>query len=176
MKRLARVIISVTILCISLAGAAFFAWPNYQEFSLLRARVQEDKDRLERGQEALAQLRKVQEEVLSRQEDFAKIDQAIPQDAGLPALYEHIQQLGSASGLILTSIEGQVAAPESDSAIVSLALKAQFAGSYEGLKNFLDEARRSARIFNVSALDISAGGENPGDLQIVIELFAYAAP
>lgn len=176
MKRLLRVIISVTLLCISLAAIVFFVWPAYQEFSLLRARVQEDKDRLERGQAALAQLREVQEQVLLRQEEFAKIDQAIPQDAGLPALYEHIQQLGSTSGLILNSIDGQ-AVPGPRLEIVSLVLNVEFAGSYEGLKNFLDAARRSDRILNVSTLNISAaGGENPDNLNISITLSAYAAP
>ena len=172
MKRISRIIISISALGISLIGAVFLVWPEYQEYSLLKAQVETREARLEGGERILAELKKAREEVALHQEDFAKIDAAIPQDAGLPVLYEHIQQLGASSGLVLLSIEGERAEGASNE-IAVLAFTAQFAGSYEGLKNFLDEANKSARIFNVRTLDVSDGGENSGELQIDIELFAY---
>lgn len=172
MKRIFRIIISVSVLGISLVGVVFLVWPKYQAYSFLKAQVEARKDRLERGERALAQLKKVQEEVDARREDFAKLDEAIPQDAGLPALYEHIQQLASDSGLVLSSIGGQPTegpVPETS----ALVFKAEFAGSYEGLKFFLDEARRSSRIFNVDTVNVSAEVPNSGELKITIELSAY---
>jgi len=172
MKKIFRVIISISVLGISLVGAVFLVWPEYQVYSSLKAEVQAREARLESGERTLDQLKKTQEEVVLHREDFAKIDEAIPKDAGLPVLYEHIQQLGASSGLVLLSIEGNLL-EEPVNEIAVLAFKAQFAGSYEGLKNFLGEARKSARIFNVRTLDVSAGDQNSGELQIDIELFAY---
>ena len=172
MKRIFRVIISISVFLISLIGAVFLVWPEYQTYSSLKAQVEAREDRLKSGERTMTQLSKTQEEIALHQEDFAKIDEAIPQNAGLPVLYEHIQQLGVSSGLVLLSIEGQPT-DEPTSDIVILAFEVEFKGSYEGLKNFLDEAKKSARIFNVSTLDVSADGQNSGELQIGIELFAY---
>ena len=172
MKRIFRIIISVSMLVVALIGAVFLVWPEYREYASLKAQVQTREARLESGESVLAQLKKIKEEVELHEEDFAKIDVAIPKDAGLPVLYEHIQQLGVSSGLVLLSIEGQPT-DEPTSDIVILAFEVEFKGSYEGLKNFLDEAKKSARIFNVSTLDVSADGQNSGELQIGIELFAY---
>ncbi|MBI2098588.1 MAG: type 4a pilus biogenesis protein PilO [Candidatus Wildermuthbacteria bacterium] len=175
MKKLFRVILSVILLGVSLLGVVFFVWPRYQELASTRAQIDEGKTRLESGQRALAQLREVQKEVFSRQGDFEKIGKAIPQDQGLPVLYEHIQQLGTNSGLILDSIEGR-AQGELIEGVVLLTFNVEFTGSYEALKGFLDAARRSARILNVNALDISSNPQSPGELQIDVELSAYAAP
>ena len=174
MKRIFRVIISLTLFGISLVGAVFLVWPKYEEYASLKAQVRAREARLESGERALAQLAKTQKEVALHQEDFAKIDEAIPKDAGLPVLYEHIQQLGAISGLVLLSIEGDRAqGPVPVDEIAVFVFQAQFKGSYEGLKNFLDATKRSARIFNVSTLDVSADSQNSGDLQIDIELFVY---
>lgn len=175
MKRIFRVILSVSLLGVSLIGSVFFVLPSYQEFAALRAQAEERRSRIERGKQALAQMRKVEQEVIAQQENFDKIDEAIPKDTGLPALYEHIQQLGAVSGLVVRSIEGaSVEGPSEET--VALAFTVNLSGSYEGLKNFLDEARRSARIFNVNTISVSASGQSAGELQIVIELFAYASP
>ena len=181
MKRIFRIIISVGTLVIALIGAVFLAWPEYREYASLKAQVQAREARLEIGERTLTQLKKIKEEVELHEEDFAKIDVAIPKDAGLPVLYDHIQELGATSGLVLLSIEGKPA-EESLGEIGVLAFTVQFAGSYEGLKNFLDASKKSARIFNVSTLDISAGSQdsaesqNAGELRIGIKLFAYEAP
>ncbi len=174
MKSILRIIISISVLGISLIGAIFLVWPEYQEYSSLKAQVETREARLESGERTLAQLAKLQEEAVLHQEDFAKIDVAIPKDAGLPVLYEHIQQLGASSGLVLLSLEGSRAKGSLDE-IGVLVFQAQFSGSYEGLKNFLDASKRSARIFNVRTLDISAGDQDSGELQIGIELLAYEA-
>ena len=186
MKRIFRIIVSISFSGISFIGLVFLVWPEYQEYSSLKAQVASREARLESGDRTLTQLKKLQEEVVLHQEDFAKIDVAIPKDAGLPVLYEHIQQLGASSGLILFSIGGQPAI-ESVGEVGVLVFTAQLGGSYEGLKNFLDALKKSARIFNVSTLNVStvavsaesedsADGENPGELTIDIELLAYELP
>lgn len=172
MTRLFRIIVSVSVLLTSAVGAVFFVWPEYREYAALKAEVKTREARLQSAEKALAQLKKIQAEAVLHREDFAKIETAIPKDAGLPVLFDHLQQLGASSGLVLISLDGEPAKAQANGTDV-IVFKAQFAGSYEGLKNFLGEAKKSARIFNVSVLDVSAGGQDSGDLQIGIELFAY---
>lgn len=175
MKRIFRVLISIVLLAASLLAAVFLVWPKYQEYSSLKAQIAEEKDRLEHSEQALAQLKKTQEAVSARQSDFDKLKEAIPQDAGLPVVYDHIQQLGEASGLAMTSIEG---APFEDPTrkVETLVFMVEFVGSYEGLKGFLEEVKRSSRIFNVNTLSIAREGDISGALEIKLELFAYANP
>jgi len=44
------------------------------------------------------------------------------------------------------------------------------------LKNFLDAAKRSARVLNVNRVAISSVSPDSGELGITVELSAYAAP
>lgn len=174
MNRLVYVILSVVLLIIAIGLGIFLVWPRYQEFSLLRSEIQEREGRLASGQQALTQLRQTQEAVLEHAEDFEKLAQAIPEDPALPALYEHIQQLGIGSGLTLTSISGNTTKETLDGVAV-LAFRTDWRGSYTALKNFLDAARRSARILNVGQVTIAANPENPDDMGITFEIFAYAS-
>ncbi|KKW29543.1 MAG: hypothetical protein UY74_C0071G0006 [Candidatus Kaiserbacteria bacterium GW2011_GWC2_52_8b] len=95
MKRLLRVILSMTLLAVSAIGLVFIVWPRYQELSLLRAQIEASRERLESGQRTLVQLREAEGMVFAHAQDFEKADRAVPKDAGLPVLYEHIQQLGT---------------------------------------------------------------------------------
>ena len=99
----------------------------------------------------------------------------MPQDAGLPVLYDHLQQLGANSGLIVTSLSG-TSAGEAAAGVVALNFQVGFSGSYGGLKNFLDAAKRSARVLNVNRVAISSVSPDSGELGITVELSAYAAP
>jgi len=175
MKRIFRVIISVSLLFVSLVGVVFFVLPRYEEFVVLNAQVKETRSRIELGRQAMTQLWSVEERMSVHQENFDKLDQAIPSDAALPVLYEHIQQMGTTSGLVVVSLDGvPVMGPTEE--IVALAFTVSFAGSYEGLKNFLDETKRSARIYNVKTIDVSVDSEILRELSITIEMFAYATP
>ncbi|GEM_PF-2749627 len=175
MKRIFRVIISVVLLGASLIGVVLLVWPKYQDYSLLKAQIEEKKDRLERGEQVLSQLKKTQETVSARQSDFDRLEGAIPQDAGLPAVYEHIHQLGIGSGLVMTSIEGTTS-EDLERKVATLVFEVKFVGSYEGLKSFLEEARRSSRILNVNTLSVSGQSDISGALELKLELFAYANP
>ena len=175
MKRIFRVIISISLLCAFLVGLVFFVLPSYQEFAVLNAQVKEMRSRIEHGRQALTQLRRVDEGISAHQENFIKLERAIPIDAGLPVLYEHIQNMGTTSGLVVVSLEG-APVPGPTEEIVALVFTVNFVGSYEGLKNFLDETKRSARIFNVNTIGVSSNPEIFRELDITIEIFAYAVP
>jgi len=175
MSKTLRVIISTSILGVSLMGAVLLVWPKYQEYSSLKTEVKAIEARVESSERTLAQLKETQKKAVLHQEDFAKIGRAIPKDAGLPVLYEYVQQLGASSGLVLGSLEGKP--PKgSPSEIGVIVFTAQFTGSYDALKNFLDAVKKSERIFNVRTLDVSVGGQNSDELQIDIQLFAYESP
>ena len=174
MKKIARILISFALLATSLAGILFWVWPNYQEFSSIKTQIETFKNRLEQGQHALVELKKVETQIQKHQEDFAKIQQAVPHDVALPALYDHIQQLAASSGLLLGSIQGQEL-KDSEEELSRLVLQTNLAGSYEAFKQFLNAAARSPRLLNVRSLNIASSGDS-GTLQITLEIVAYAKP
>lgn len=172
MKRIARILISLVLLGIA-AGIAFFAWRSYQEFSSIRAQLEARRNRLEQGQQALAQLKKTELKVQEHQEDFAKITQAIPSDIALPALYDHIQSLRASTGLLLESIEG-AEQQESSDALSRIVVSINVTGSYEAMKQFLRALEISPRFFNVRTLSVHSASD--GVLAVTMELIAYAKP
>lgn len=174
MKKIARIVISLALLGISLAGVLLWVWPSYQEFSLVKMQLQTLKNRLEQGQQALAELKKVEVQVQEHQEDFAKIKEAVPNDVALPALYDHIQQLAASSGLVLESIEGEERKNPKEE-LSRLVLQTNLAGSYEAFKQFLNATARSPRLLNVRSLSITSLSDS-GVLEITLEIVAYARP
>lgn len=175
MEKIVRVLISLIVLGIALAGAVFLVWPRYQEFSSLRMQVQAARDRLKQGEQTLQALRAVEAKVQEHEEDFAKLAQAVPQDGALPALYDHIQKLGVSSGLLLRSLEGQEQG-EQEGRLVALKVRATFSGSYEAFKRFLDATQRSARLLNIDTFTIDGSGSDPEVLSFTFEIIAYAKP
>ncbi len=171
-----RIIISLVVLGIALAGIIFLVWPSYQEFASLRTQLRAARERLEQGEEALVKLKAVEVEAQEHEEDFAKIAQAVPKDVALPALYDHVQQLGAASGLQLQSVEGEEQQKKPEQELATLVIRAKFAGSYEGFKQFLNAAQRSTRFLNVRSLNIASSASDSGVLTLTFELVAYARP
>lgn len=177
-----RVVIPSILLIGSFAMGALVLWPNYQEFSDLRTQVQEREERLARGEAALNRLKGIQEEVEAHQKDFEKIDKAIPQETQLPAVYDAIQDLGSSSGVVVQAIEASVSTLASEEQrVAGVTLKVELLGTYEGLKNFLSNARSFARILNAQSLAIrdaaivdDSGEVTPGLLGIEVEFEAYS--
>ena len=175
MRKVVEQFFPIFILVVAVLGGIFFLWPAYEDFSGVNAQVNIQQERLERGQRILTQLVGLQRQIAEGQEEFEKLEQATPSDMQLPAVYDLVQQLAASSGLVLETITTEKTEVVGESLEI-VYLKAQLAGSYTGLKNFLDATKRSARILNVGTLHITAAAE-PGaqsELDIEAEITAYA--
>jgi len=166
----------VVVLGGALAAGAAFLWPAVRDFWAIQEQVRVEEERLERGQQAVQQLRDVQRRIEAQQANFAKLGQAVPDDMQLPATYDLVQQLADSSGLILGSIVSQ-GAGERPGGAQAVRIDVQLTGTYDGLKAFLRAARSSARVFNVDTLAINVGaGEEGSVLGIQASMLVYARP
>ena len=168
-----RILPVLFIISAVLAGA-FFVFPKYENFTKIQADIEEGRARVQRGEEALVKLRAAKREADARQDDFAKIDIAIPQDMALPAVYHELQRLGLESELAVSNLDStetelQVGNSTMKRATVSLELQ----GPYGNIKNFLAQAKSFARMLNTQAVGVDSVGSETLRLQVDINAYSY---
>jgi len=167
----------ILLLATAVLGGILFAFPKYQMLVDVREAVKEREERVQRGEAVLVKLRNLQREAEKRQEDFAKIDTAIPEETALPKIYHELQLLGAQSGLVLSSIaSSREKIGEGAAAVEKTTIQLQLQGSYEGVKNFLQQVKSSERMFNAQSVLLDAQDETTGTgaLKLQISIAAYA--
>lgn len=154
--------------------------------TVLLAQEQQRRDDLERQLAYLAKLTKKKEDIGA--EALARIDDMLPADAGLPALFAAIEGLGRDSGVSIESININVSSADKKSGrgaaagaspgkalpegvkTVDLTL-AVTAEDYRQLKIFLGNLERSQRLMDAVALNYS-----PGGVGYILTVRAYFQP
>jgi Tfp pilus assembly protein PilO len=142
----------ITFVIILFAGAVLvvLVWPKAREIGVLRGEIlggREDalliEQKFETTKKAILEFNN-----LSR-EDLAIIESALPADADLPNLFVLMQSLIASSGLVGEDIK---VVERDDGLDIGFTLL----GSYESFKQFLSEAEKSLRIFDVQTIIFSA--------------------
>ncbi|MCH7605021.1 type 4a pilus biogenesis protein PilO [Patescibacteria group bacterium] len=160
----ASVIIGVVIL-----------WPMYQEFMVLQQNIESKRAILDEKESYIDKLVILERELKNYSAEVEKIDAAIPETRGIPALFHFIQGMTSTSGLVLRSIgasEIKDAFPNSD--IVVTLVSIQTNGSYAALKEFLKQARVSAEMVEITSLSFGEPGTDTGEFNYTISLQIYS--
>ena len=169
-------IISILLIFVSLGVGFFLDWPAYQEFIELKGYVARGEVSLEEKEETLRNLEELARELDFRRGKLDKIEATFPKDAELPSLYHLIQELGSSSGVLVTSISTSSADTllREASSVKTIKITVSFSGSYAGFKTFISQINTSARLLNLRNISISSSGEE-GLLRGNVELEAYSS-
>ena len=142
----------ITFVILLFAGAALvvLVWPKAREVGVLRGEIlgsRQDallvEQKFETTKKAILEFNN-----LSR-EDLNAIESALPADADLPNLFILMQSLIASSGLVGEDIK---VVERDDGLDIGFTLL----GSYESFKQFLSEAEKSLRIFDVQTIIFSA--------------------
>jgi len=175
----------------------FFWWPEYQEMSVLQAKVEVKKEEMAQSQDYLEELRDLENEVENYQEELDKVTSALPAEPSLPALFNYFQKVTAENGLILQNIS----ASQQDLARASaqaakkaeegeqtqqvntndLPLNLTVSGSYSAFKNFLNSLYSNARIIEVLSINFTApdaqeGEEQLFDFELQLKTHIYKQP
>lgn len=125
-------------------------WPKARAVGVLYGEILENREdallieqKFETTKKAVSQFNN-----LSR-EDLGIIDSALPDEADLPSLFVLMQSLIASSGLLGEDIK---VIEKDDGLDIGFSLR----GSYESFKQFLAEAEKSLRIFDVQTITISS--------------------
>ncbi len=152
-----------------------FVWPQYQEFSEVRRQAEIKIEELETFQQYHAKLRMLDEELADYAKEISIIDEALPDDSSLPALYDLFQDITATSGLVLNNLSisenssASATGPNVSLAQASLAVK----GSYEAFKGFLGSLRKSWRILEPTSMSFSSGTGGIFEFSLHVSVFSY---
>lgn len=152
----------------------FLTWPKYKDFLLTQKQVQEKQQVLRSRQDYYASLRGVEDSLRQYEAKLAKVKAAIPSDAQLPALYDSLVKEAAFSGLV---VRGMAVTAKGESAgdlkLQSLPISMELVGSYQGIKQFLENVKLSSRIRSVDSLTFS-GAETGAGFSLSIQMTAYS--
>ena len=133
--------------------------PKKEALDSSQKRVEEKMAEIQGKEEYFANLRLLSAKLKNYQTQLLKIDSALPEDPGLPTLFDFLQKSASQSGLVLTSVKLSALPtpvvleekPEFQETKIDLTLS----GSYPAFKNFLSVLEKSARVIALESLTFS---------------------
>lgn len=144
------------IVCFALSAFLFFFFvlPVFEQRKDLSNQKLVKLAELRNKEEYFANIRAVHIQLQDFEKQLERIDNMLPPKASLPSLYELLQELSNNSGLFLKSIVAQVQGSEGPLKVIDIELTV--AGPYEGLKDFLQNTRKSWRFLAVDSLSFEA--------------------
>lgn len=166
-------LISGICLIISLVFGWALIYPQYQEFSILRKKVEGKEIELESETVYFADLQKISQELQKYQTPLSKIDSALPKTSSLLEILNFIQRTVPQSGLILKGLSPvAVASGVEETQIKETRINLGLSGDYSSFKNFLFVLEQSARLFEVESISFSSGKEGFG-FDLTIKTYSY---
>jgi len=170
-----RTTIGVMLIGTSVIVGAIVLWPMYQGFMVLQQDIERKRVTLDEKESYIEKLATLESELKNYSAEVEKINAAIPESRGIPALFHFIQGMTSTSGLVLRSIEApkiEVAFPNSDIVVTSVSIDTS--GSYAALKEFLRQARASAEMIEITSLSFGDPDPDTGGFSHTINLQVYS--
>lgn len=146
------IIVSFALLAL---GSFFLIWPKYQEFGMLEQEILEKKSELESQDEYFKDLELLSVELEKRQEFLLKIDAAITEKRSLPELLNFLQKTASQSRTVIRALAPSFIGLDLEKGVNVTRLNIQLDGSYVGLKEFISNIEKSARLIEVNNITFS---------------------
>ena len=155
----ASIIAAVSLLIVILI-TALILWPKFQELKIVQKNIEEKKAELQAKEEYLLKLSEIKAKLEEYQQEFSKIDSALPANPSLPSLFNYLQKTSSESGLILTEISPFTVSPSIDfPGLQESVFSVEVSGSYSSFKNFLSILEKSARLIEIENISFSSSGQ-----------------
>lgn len=146
--------------------------PKREALNFSQKKVEEKIAEIQGKEEYFSNLSKISEALKNYTANLSKIDSALPEDPGLPILFDFLQRSSSQSGLVLTEANlSALPSPTQPSEIQETKVKLTVSGSYSSFKNFLSILEKSARLIEVESLSFSSPPKEESikfDLQIKV--------
>ncbi len=181
-------IILICLLILLALGGYFLCWPKYQEFKWKKVEIETKDEEIRKKEEYILNLGILSEKLSAYEEQFSKIDSALPKDSSIADLLNFFEKTSSENGLILTDIDVsglfssetsvQQSSTQEDSGgkIQKMSFSISVSGSYSAFKNFLSAVYRSSRLIEVKSIGFSSSEEKKDlfDFNLNLEAQSYA--
>jgi len=165
-----RILVSIILFILTILIVIFLLWPGYLKFQNLQAQIKNKEVELQYKGEYYKELSSLQEKLNNYQEEFSKIDSA------LPSFYNFLQKVASENGLVLESIgtfSTKNLAEKTDIKETSLN-SVKLVGSYSSFKNFLTALEKNSRMISIEDISFSTPQEGESfDFDITMKIYSY---
>lgn len=168
-----RLIITIICFAIAIGLGLGILWPKYQEYKVLKLRVENKKTEFSYHQQYFKKLEEINSELSQYEESLSKIDSAFPVYFSVPAFFANLQRISSQSGLILNQI-GESSIQEKER-IKERSFNLSLSGSLANFKNFLSALENSAKLIETENFNFSSPEEEEESISfsVVIKTFSY---
>lgn len=145
------------------AVSVFLVLPKYQATEGFSGQIEEKRLLLQQQEDYYRKLGELEEKLKGYEESMEKVNTALPEDAGIPDLYNFLQRASSENGLILDNagtftLSGAKKEGEVGEAQVNFSVT----GSYSSMKKFLNALEKSARLIELKGISFTSPTE--GDI------------
>lgn len=183
-------LITAILIFVSVAGLLFLVSPKYQEWSILKGEQKSKELQLREKENYFSNLRRLSQQLQTKEEALAKIDSALPRKTETSRLLNFLADSAKNNGLLLTEIssitasrvspekqqmkeEGQKGEGQEQKLVLKeITFSLKLLGDYPSLKNFLTSLEKSARLIELEELSFSS--ERPGVFQFNLTARAHS--
>ncbi len=161
---------------VSILIILLLVFPQYQNWSFLKQRVDELKIELQNQENYFEEIKKIAVNLEKYKDPLSKIDSALPSNPSIPELFHLIKNFSSTSGLLLAKIGSISTTPLPNSRLKETRTTINLEGDYSALKNFLSALEKSARLIEVENISFSTPQEkekNPFEFNLKIKVYSY---
>lgn len=175
-------IIVVGLIIIIIAVSYFVVYPSYQEYREVRSEFDFKDEEILARKDYLPKLESIEDRIAEFSDEIKIIDQALPVEPSIAALFKYFQEATAISGLILddisiTTLFKEEDEPEELLPVREMKFSASVIGSYAALKLFLEEVYLTARIIEVESISFSVvestTESTTEEILVVDDLFNY---
>jgi len=139
-----------------LVAAYFILMPKYNSLKDLGAQIKEKEQTLASRQEALEDLKELEESYNRAKVKVKDIPDILPKEEQVPELLVQLDALAKENNMGLASINITPGAEAEEALYKSLSISAGVAGSYSNLKKYLDSVEKNMRLIDITSIDFSA--------------------
>lgn len=169
-RKKSRTILGMTLFSLVVFGA-FAIRPSLFTISKLNREVKKAREAEQILNQKINDLSQAQINYQLARKDLELVDEALPEDASVPAILE---TLALAAGRNNISLEGTKFEEIEDKAgLKTLPFTVRTAGKLENIQNFVAELENGVRQMDVQQVKMNRSGENLGHLIAEVELVTF---
>lgn len=149
--------ITIAILIMGIIAFMFFLTvPEYNNYQDLQVQLAEKTAEYNAQVDYYAAIKKTHNDLIARQEEIKKIDEALPQDPAINKVVYYLQDEIKKNGMIMKNLFLSKTSSGTGN-IKEIVFSTNLVGDYASLERFIIALEKSSRIFDVTSITFSTG-------------------
>lgn len=168
-------IITIVSFLIVIVITAVILWPKFQELKIIQKNIEEKRLELQTKEEYFLKLSETKTKLEGYQEEFSRINSALPDDPSLPSLFNYLQKTSSELGLVLEKISPfTVSFSEDFPNLQETVFNIEVTGSYSSFRNLLSILEKSSRLIGIENISFSSPEEKESFVfDLKLKVYSY---